>query len=157
MNVNHGRAHDTAGDRVAEGDLQLVSPVESNGFMTGALQVLLDGEFGAVCNAGFDSVDAAVACRQLGFAEGGFALTSFFRGGSMLPDLQVQQVYSGLICPCFSLMFPCDAVVARVSSRSSACPVGNDLTDVIRRSRYKLRGLQERSPRTENEFIFLLC
>ena len=57
--------------------------------MTGALQVQLDGEFGAVCNAAFDSVDAAVACRQLGFVEGGFALTSLFRGSSTLPDLQV--------------------------------------------------------------------
>ena len=69
--------------------MRLASPVESNGFMTGALQVLLDGEFGSVCNAVFDSDDATVACRQLGFAEGGFALTSLFRGSRMLPDLQV--------------------------------------------------------------------
>lgn len=44
--------------------------MEVNGFATGALQVFLDGAFGAVCAPSFDSIDAGVACRQLGFADG---------------------------------------------------------------------------------------
>ena len=65
-----------------EGDLRLVRQVSTNGFTTGALQVFHDGAFGAVCNVGFDSVDADVACRQLGFPVGGFSLDSLFPGGT---------------------------------------------------------------------------
>ena len=53
-----------------EGALRLVSRVDVNGFSTGAVQVFMDGAWGAVCTAGFDDVDAAVACRQLGFITG---------------------------------------------------------------------------------------
>ena len=53
-----------------EGALRLVSRVDVNGFATGAVQVFMDGAWGAVCTAGFDDVDAAVACRQLGFTAG---------------------------------------------------------------------------------------
>ena len=36
----------------------------------GILQVSIDGSFRTVCNDGFDDVDAAVACRDLGFENG---------------------------------------------------------------------------------------
>ena len=57
----------------ADGDLRIVDRVERNGFVTGAVQVFIDGAFGAVCTSSFDPVDADVACRQLGFL-GGTAL-----------------------------------------------------------------------------------
>eukprot|EP00892_Ulva_mutabilis_P011614 jgi/Ulvmu1/8825/UM049_0005.1 len=53
-----------------EGAARLVSRVDVNGYATGALQVFCEGAWGAVCSAGFDDVDAAVACRQLGFIGG---------------------------------------------------------------------------------------
>eukprot|EP00892_Ulva_mutabilis_P004962 jgi/Ulvmu1/2838/UM144_0002.1 len=53
-----------------EGDLRIVGQVEVNGYITGALQVFLNGAFGAVCTTGFDPLDANVACRQMGFIGG---------------------------------------------------------------------------------------
>lgn len=56
-----------------EGDLRLVrnSPaVGGAGFVSGALQVFLDGAYGAVCTTNFEDTDADVACRQLGFVGG---------------------------------------------------------------------------------------
>ena len=50
--------------------MRLVSIVEVNGYVTGALQVFCDGQWGAVCCANFNSSDALVACRQLGFTTG---------------------------------------------------------------------------------------
>ena len=48
----------------------MVSIVEVNGFVTGALQVFCEGAWGGVCNSNFGSSDADVACRQLGFPAG---------------------------------------------------------------------------------------
>lgn len=59
-----------------EGQLRLVSRVDINGFATGALQVVVNGEYGAVCSQSFGGAEADVACRQLGFL-----------GGSALPLL----------------------------------------------------------------------
>ena len=53
-----------------EGDVRLVGTVEVNGYVTGALQVFCDGQWGAVCNSNFNNSDALVACRQLGFSTG---------------------------------------------------------------------------------------
>ena len=33
----------------------------------GRLEIFLQGEWGTVCNDGFDSIDADVACRRLGY------------------------------------------------------------------------------------------
>eukprot|EP00892_Ulva_mutabilis_P008801 jgi/Ulvmu1/6293/UM288_0001.1 len=56
--------------RPEEGQVRLVSRVDINGYATGALQVAVDGEFGAVCSQFFNDVDAGVACRELGFVGG---------------------------------------------------------------------------------------
>lgn len=50
--------------------MRLVDREDINGFATGALQVFLRGQWGAVCNALFDDRDAEVACSQLGFGVG---------------------------------------------------------------------------------------
>ena len=47
--------------------------MDTNGFVSGALQVYKDGAFGAICPKNFQAVDADVACKQLGYI-GGFAL-----------------------------------------------------------------------------------
>lgn len=60
-------------DGSVAGDLRIVDRLESNGFVSGALQVFIDGAFGAVCASNFGAVDADVACKQLGFV-GGAAL-----------------------------------------------------------------------------------
>lgn len=48
--------------------MRLVNQVEANGYVTGTLQVYVEGAWGAVCTVGFGDPDAQVACRQLGFA-----------------------------------------------------------------------------------------
>jgi len=96
LTLFHGRnsvhctnTHSLAAD---EGDLRLVGRVDVNGFVTGALQVFLNGAYGAVCSKGFDAVDADVACRQMGFIGGKPIDTAVDRTG---PDLveQVQVMY----------------------------------------------------------------
>eukprot|EP00892_Ulva_mutabilis_P006521 jgi/Ulvmu1/4240/UM191_0013.1 len=81
--------------------LRLVSQVITNGFTAGALQVFHDGDFGAVCNVGFDDEDAAVACRQLSFSTGGFALNSMIPATSaefIPPEVRVPFVLENLGC-----------------------------------------------------------
>eukprot|EP00892_Ulva_mutabilis_P008500 jgi/Ulvmu1/6021/UM260_0005.1 len=87
-----------------EGDLRLVSRLDINGFATGALEILHNGAFGAVCSARFDSSDAVVACRQMGFV-GGTALPRAIneRGGyedrrAQLQDVIAPYVLSNLNC-----------------------------------------------------------
>ena len=50
-------------DDPAEGDLRLAGGGRSNG--NGRLEIYLSGQWGTVCNDGFDDVDATVACLQL--------------------------------------------------------------------------------------------
>ena len=50
--------------------MRLVDREDVNGFATGAVQVFINGEWGAVCSGRFDDRDADVACRQLGFVAG---------------------------------------------------------------------------------------
>lgn len=63
-------ADSSRADDREEGEVRLVNQVDVNGYVTGTLQVYVEGAWGAVCTAGFDAPDARVACRQLGFASG---------------------------------------------------------------------------------------
>ena len=56
-----------------------------NGAGCGRVEVLYQGQWGTVCNDGWDSSDATVACRQLG------------RGFSSLSDISVYGQGSGMI------------------------------------------------------------
>ncbi|VDI26090.1 Hypothetical predicted protein [Mytilus galloprovincialis] len=49
------------------GDLRMLATSETN---KGRLEIYYKGEWGTICDRGFDHVDAAVACRQLGFCSG---------------------------------------------------------------------------------------
>lgn len=66
----HPRAATIDSELAVEGDLRLVDRVDINGFATGALQVFVDGAFGAVCSSRFSHEEAGVACRQMGFVSG---------------------------------------------------------------------------------------
>ena len=49
---------------VCAGNIQLV---DGGSIYEGRIQVLIDGEWGTLCDRSFDFSDAQVACRQLGF------------------------------------------------------------------------------------------
>ena len=57
---------------IPAGDLRIVNTDGSQTSLTypltaGRLEVYIDNQWGTVCSDGFDSNDAEVACRQLGF------------------------------------------------------------------------------------------
>ena len=81
-----------------EGDLRLVDRLDINGFATGALQVFIDGAFGAVCNTLFGPLDAEVACRQMGFA-GGTDLPLALNGLGILPEVEVLLLFFPVVMP----------------------------------------------------------
>ncbi len=58
-----------------EGDLRLVSSLGRTGVSSGRLEFYYNGQWGTVCNDRFDSNDAMVACRQLGYAGSLLVLT----------------------------------------------------------------------------------
>ena len=106
-----------------EGDLRLLDQVEVNGYVTGALQVFRDGDFGTVCTAGFRDAEAQVACRQLGFIGGGFL--QFARPSPGLTDaqLQVRLTCTSTLCSSFAAGTACwtSPRPPKVDARSSGC------------------------------------
>ena len=59
---------------VCVGPIRLVSETGRTSSLTGGrLEVFLNGQWGTVCDDGFGTSDATVACRQLGFTVGASA------------------------------------------------------------------------------------
>ena len=56
------------------GDIRLVNGSRDT---EGRLEICYNGDWGTVCDEGWDDVDAAVACRELGFVAQGQSLLLF--------------------------------------------------------------------------------
>lgn len=56
--------------RAEEGDVRLVDEAKDANWVTGFLEIFLNGSWRRVCEAAFAAADVAVACRQLGYGAG---------------------------------------------------------------------------------------
>ena len=63
--------------------------VEGSSSNEGRVEVYYNGEWGSVCNSGWDDTDAGVVCRELGMGSSG--ISSYFgdNGRPMLLDIVV--------------------------------------------------------------------
>ena len=68
-----------------EGHLRLVDNYGNTGStgLSGRLEVFMNGQWGTVCDNGFDSADASVACQQLGFDPESDTSSSTYNAGAL--------------------------------------------------------------------------
>ena len=68
----------------ATDELRLVGGVETSTTLSGRLEVFINGEWGTVCDDGWDINDADVACRELGCAQSYQCCSSYGRGSGQI-------------------------------------------------------------------------
>jgi len=68
---------------LSNGTLRLVRPSLIN---AGRVELHFDGEWGTICNDGWDNIDTGVVCRQLGFGSSGITLQPEPGSGLILLD-----------------------------------------------------------------------
>eukprot|EP00892_Ulva_mutabilis_P002373 jgi/Ulvmu1/12136/UM084_0063.1 len=87
---------DVATPGAVEGDVRLVNETAVANWQVGRLEIFFEGAWSQVCREAFDSPDADVACRQLGYGAGSVAAT----GPAQPEDLLVYPVVAVTLPAC---------------------------------------------------------